>query len=718
MLKTKNLLIIIFLLLTAVFTEYQLGKQPTPLNISTSPSQATIQAAAAQPAPAPSASATNPEGFKPSPSDKGTILQFTDPRAVNAFLQKNNLSTGDLIAGTAQSYMVKKPLTQLQLVGGVNAFPDRQYHALLTPNDPKYSQQWHLPKVAAPAAWNITTGINPTIVAVIDTGFALNQEDLASQWAPGGYDFVCNKNTPQAGDNDCDSNPTSAAATHGTMTAGLAGAATNNSVGTASLDWNVKILPLQALGDDGSGNTADVAAAVDYAVNHGAKVISMSLGSSSIDYFLRQRIDAAISAGVTVVAAAGNCGDPTTYTLNGCSYVGQILDPGGYAPVIGVGATDSNDNRASFSSYGPGVAVTAPGVNIYSTAWSSNNQTTYYASGSGTSFATPIVASEAALLRSTLPNATPAEIKNDIETGADKVAGMAGQNRTDQYGYGRLNAASSLSIYSYSFNALNAFTDSAKTTAVNLGQLSPGGTAWISAQVTNTGSVTWQKTGYPVRLGTDMPEDHASPYATNNWLSPNRAATFDETSVAPGGTATFEFPITTPAGAGDVSEHFNLVADGLKWLPDTGVTVSFHVNSGYSLSFDSQYAKDINGNPLTQADLNNLNRGQRFTFGIRVKNTGTAAWYNNGTYVTRLGTARPHDHTGIFLDASWLSANRVVSVKNTNGGSSVQPGEVGVFEGTFTAPATAGSYNEYLLPVVDGITWMNDVGISIPTRVH
>ena len=274
-------------------------------------------------------------------------------------------------------------------------------------------------RISAPGGWAAATATNaaPTI-AVIDTGFALNHEDLVNRWTTDQWDFVHNDSSPMAGTDD----PNGAAVFHGTMTAGLAGL----------LDANSKIMPLQALNDDGVGYTDEIAAAVTYAADNGAKVISLSLGSSSDDPYLHQQIDYAISKGAVVVAAAGNGG------CNCLSY------PAAYPEVLSVGATNANDTLASFSSYGSNLDVVAPGTagDVCSSFYTATNAINAYSCGySGTSFATPMTASLAAMLLQEEPGLTPPEVIAAITQSADKVADMGGQYDSLTYGYGRIDVA-------------------------------------------------------------------------------------------------------------------------------------------------------------------------------------------------------------------------------------------------------------------------------------
>lgn len=409
------------------------------------------------------------------------------------------------------------------------------YRALQTPNDPSIADpqsNWQYAKTNTTPAWNITTG-SSTIIAVIDTGFALQHEDLSTQWhvntgesgstQPGdrcwtgteqekatnscdddnngyaddwrGWNFY-GKYTPSAspcttaGTYAANNNPQAGstgdniyyaeiktcfggsvgdplgALSHGTQTAGLAGAATNNSKGIASPNWNARIMPLQALGDDGTGWTSDIVAAIYYAVDNGASIISMSLGGSSADTSLKNAIDYAYAHNVVIVAAAGNCGTGAEY---GCetSSPGEMSYPALYDHVIAVGATDSTDNRASFSSYGPALDVVAPGSGAIASTTisrgtaSPNDPTTFNYANSytsqlyGTSFSTPIIAGIASLIRSVKPTTSVDDITAILDGTARKVPGMNGLFYTPQYGHGVINAEAMVTIA----GSLSATTD-------------------------------------------------------------------------------------------------------------------------------------------------------------------------------------------------------------------------------------------------------------------
>lgn len=127
-------------------------------------------------------------------------------------------------------------------------------------------------------------------------------------------------------------------------------------------------------------------------------------------------------------------------------------------------------------------------------------------------------------------------------------------------------------VYSWSIAGQQAFTDSTMSKPMNLWAIKPGQSAYLVIKAKNTGNVTWDSTGTnPIHLGTSRGNDRASVISTSSWYGFNRPATMSESSVAPGQTGTFAFPVTMPAQSGDYVEYFNLVAEGKTWLNDTGL---------------------------------------------------------------------------------------------------------------------------------------------------
>lgn len=384
--------------------------------------------------------------------------------------------TSEHITGT-DLYAVTASAAQ-QLAGADNSevFPVQNYRQQLTPNDP-LEIQTYMNLLDGQELWDTTTGSNGTTIAVVDSGFALQHEDLAGRWrtnsgeqgitasegaAPNctsrslaldkscnnldddsngfiddwrGWDFAYDDNSPQAGSVQ----PTGSGASHGTAVAGLSGATGNNTKGVASLNWQVNIMPLQVFTDTGTATTLEVAEAVAYAMDNGADVINLSLGSIGSDPALENLLQDAVNAGIIVIAAAGNCGD-TNYAEQGCSYQGQMLYPATSSSTIAVAATTLADTRAPFSSQGSSVDLAAPGSGAINTPLylSTNQLTAYSGTVYGTSFASPIVASTAALVRDAWPTASVRQIRSILIDSSYKTTDMSGQQFTNQLGFGRL----------------------------------------------------------------------------------------------------------------------------------------------------------------------------------------------------------------------------------------------------------------------------------------
>ncbi|MEQ9232027.1 MAG: S8 family serine peptidase, partial [Cyclobacteriaceae bacterium] len=192
------------------------------------------------------------------------------------------------------------------------------------------------------AAWGIAQGSSSITVAVIDTGIKLDHPEFTGRWwsGPGGekgYDFF-NEDSDPTDDNG-----------HGTHVAGILGATGNNANLMAGVDWNCKLMALKTSGSDGNGFESQWVAAIYYAVDNGADVINLSLGSYEATSAAQDAVDYATAAGVIIVAAAGN--DDTV----------NPWYPAGLNGVIAVGAMSYDNTRASFSNYGSHLFVSAPG---------------------------------------------------------------------------------------------------------------------------------------------------------------------------------------------------------------------------------------------------------------------------------------------------------------------------------------------------------------------
>ncbi len=282
-------------------------------------------------------------------------------------------------------------------------------------NDPGIANQWGMYKVRAAdsgiSAWDTAKSNLSVKIAILDTGIDQDHEDLAGK-------IVANQNCT-------DSSTADDLYGHGTHAAGIAAASTNNSLGVAGLGYNASLMNVKVLGDNGSGYYSWIANCLVWAADNGAKVVNMSLGGPFSSKTLEIAVNYVWSKGAVIVAAAGNSGSSSrTY-------------PAYYNNVIAVAATDVNDKKASWSSFGKWVDVAAPGVEIYSTFPNHTNTIgkTNYGYASGTSMATPHAAGLAALIWTTSYNGSNADVRRQIEATADKITG------TGKYWiYGRINA--------------------------------------------------------------------------------------------------------------------------------------------------------------------------------------------------------------------------------------------------------------------------------------
>lgn len=275
----------------------------------------------------------------------------------------------------------------------------------------KAQGQWALSKIDAPSAQTETSGSGVT-VAVLDTGVDPTHPVLAPHLVQGGYDYISQTATMS----DVVGGPASG---HGTFVAGL----------IAQVAPNARILPFRVLDSNGQGTVANVANAIEAAVNDGAQVINLSMGMAISSNVLHEAITYAQDHGVIVVASTGNQ-DSTTPQY-----------PAAWDGVVSVAGTDQNDRHASFSNYGTWVSVSAPGVNLYSTYPGG------YAYGSGTSFAAPLVAGEAALLWAATPSLDAEHVTGAIEQGSVDI-NSNNPGYQDMLGNGRIDAATALTVNS------------------------------------------------------------------------------------------------------------------------------------------------------------------------------------------------------------------------------------------------------------------------------
>jgi serine protease len=319
--------------------------------------------------------------------------------------------------------------------------------AFLTPNDQFFSNQWHMRLIGAERTWDIQTGDPSVVVAVIDTGIAY--EDFgpfrkAPDW--GNTQFVTGLNVLTRTEHANDDN------FHGTHVASTIAEATNNSTGVAGLCFQCALMPVKVLNSSGTGSFFNVAEGIDYATNfmlngrRAVKVINLSLGGDVESTAVRDAVNRAVAAGITVVAASGNESSAVAF-------------PASLPNVIAVGAVDARKQRAPYSNTGAALDVVAPGGDVdrdddadgfpdgvlqqsFSPSAAQRGIFTQfnYFFVDGTSQATPHVAALAALLiRQGITE--PAAVQKAIEQSAEDL-GATG--RDNDYGHGLIRPAKAL----------------------------------------------------------------------------------------------------------------------------------------------------------------------------------------------------------------------------------------------------------------------------------
>ena len=284
---------------------------------------------------------------------------------------------------------------------------DRLVAPSLIPNDTLYGSEWHLQKINAPVAWNTSIGTG-VIVAILDSGVDASHPDLQGRLVAGWNFYDNNSNTSDVFG-------------HGTMVAGVVAALGNNGLGIAGVAWGARVMPIRVTDTSGIGTLSAFANGLTYAADHGARVANLSFpvqssGSTqaAAQYFMNK--------GGVVFNSAGN--------------YGALDSTPASSALVSVSATGSTDVLASWSSFGPYVDLSAPGVGIWTTTMGGG-----YSSVSGTSFSSPLSAGVAALMMSVNPALAPAQVVSLLESSAVDL-GASGYDI--DYGYGRVDAAAAV----------------------------------------------------------------------------------------------------------------------------------------------------------------------------------------------------------------------------------------------------------------------------------
>lgn len=313
----------------------------------------------------------------------------------------------------------------------------------LTPND--YDQaQYYLDQIEAKQAWDVTKGSSEIVIGIVDNAVLLNHEDLLGNlWTNedetegNNIDDDVNGYTDDVhgydvADDNGDPNPPGnapASFSHGSHVAGLASASTDNNRGIAGLGFNCHLMAVKCSSDSSDGRVLQNAYdGVYYAIQNNADIINMSWGGPNMTVTGSNIFQSAQAQDIALIAAAGNAGSDDKHY------------PAAYEEVMAIGATNSNDEKSSYSNYGSWITVMAPGNNMKSTLAQSQSD---YGKLNGTSMASPLVSGLAGLVKSVDQNITNADLRQQIKGAADDISE---QNSTyeNQLGAGRINARKTL----------------------------------------------------------------------------------------------------------------------------------------------------------------------------------------------------------------------------------------------------------------------------------
>lgn len=541
-------------------------------------------------------------------------------------------------------------------------------------NDPLFPNQTYLNQIGIPSAWDRTTGSNFPI-AIIDTGIDLHHADIGQLWtntdeipnnsidddANGyvddyhGYNFLY-RNTDLQDTHG-----------HGTGIASIIAAATNNSLGTSGINWQASLMVLRALNSAGSGDFSTVSEAIRYAVDNGAKIINMSFGSVTGVINLQSAVDYAIARQVTIVAAVGN------------NYGQSVFYPAAYPSVIAVGSVSDSGQLSSFSNYGVGVDLVAPGENVLVANLPSQGISTYSRS-SGSSFAAAEVTGVVSLLLSLYPALSPVQIDTILRTTADPLP-----NDPDglKFGAGRVNAS----------RAINYQTKTLTGSHYLVNNSAPAdGISGVTVNVVVVDQFGQPQTGLPI-----------SARVTGSTI-------LHQGSLMREGVAT---AIGTTDGTGRISFTLESTTSGTKQISlfsganEIGLSTGAMIVNFRSVTSPRYAMQWIKQSPSVIMDL-----GDTASLWVEIKNTGNVAWVSDPQATLpkgnlQFGTARPLNRSSSFYDSqTWSAVNRSAYLSPPV----VRPGEIGRFNFTIRANQ-AGKFREYFRPVVEYVSWLNDLGI-------
>lgn len=357
-----------------------------------------------------------------------------------------------------------------------SAEQDRVVQSTLAVNDPYIGSAWHVDKIGASAAWDATLGSGVTI-AILDSGIDAAHADLAPNLVAGYNAYDSNTNLTDV----CG---------HGTSVAGAAAAVNNNALGVTGIAGRARVMPVRIAYKQADGSCyatySTVARGLTWAADNGARIANISYSGVSTSTSVTSAANYMKSKGGLVFVSSGNTGTDQGYAPN--------------TSMIVVGATDNYDNRASWSSFGSFVSLTAPGAGIWTTRMGGA-----YAAVNGTSYASPVAAGVAALMMSAAPTLTNSRIESLLFSTAVDL-GTAG--RDAYFGHGRVNALAAV-------QAARAAVPAVDTTAPAAAIVAPLGSSTVSGLVAVDANASDNVGVTRVELqvnGTTVASDSSAPY--------------------------------------------------------------------------------------------------------------------------------------------------------------------------------------------------------------
>ena len=247
--------------------------------------------------------------------------------------------------------------------------------------------------------------------------------------------------------------------------------------------------------------------------------------------------------------------------------------------------------------------------------------------------------------------------------------------------------------------------------------ISQGGSATVTLSLKNTGTAAWTNSGSnPMHLAAINPQDrNCGFFKSGEWLTANRAATLNESSVNPGEIGTFTFTVVGNPAPGTYPEYFAPVIENLTWMDNFSATPHGKYGIYWNITVTpGAGTSGYNAELISKSTDPTIAAGDSATLTVTVKNTGTATWSNTGANPMHLGTWNPQDRSSDFYDATWLSTNRPTGLTE----SSVAPGAQGTFNFTVKVPSSKanGTYTETFNLVSENLGWLN-LPISFPITV-